>query len=208
MSGTVLETLTDLSLDTSDTVIYARDEFTLKYMDIEPKLIVQYLVINNSIESPVALNNTSNEEIILACSMGYKSTLMGQINSLTDRVISSYDPRFTNESKISIDGERMYVLEVSHDFPNGLTYLKVERPSENPMSHYTDTPIRTVRTDPLIEMYNRAQGMIKVNWAVEDTNSPGLYELEVTISRGEGLSYLKWSTLPIRVRVDEDYNLS
>jgi hypothetical protein len=102
----------------------------------------------------------------------------------------------------------MYVLEVSHDFINGLTYLRVERPDENKMSHYADTIIRTVRTEPYIEMYNRAIGMVKVDWAVEDTNSPGLYELEITISRGEGLSYIKWSTLPIRVRVEEDYNLA
>ena len=204
MLGTVLEKFTDLSLDVPEIIIVAADEFIMKYKDIEPKLIVQYLVVNDTVETPISLVNTTNNELLLSCSMGYKTTLTGQINSLTDRIISSYDARFTNTSILSIDGERMLILDVSHNYPSNLTYLKVERTGTK-TSHYIGANIRVIRTSPSIEVFNALLGMVKVDWTEEDTNSPGLYELEVTVSRGAAI---KWSVLPIRVRVDEDYNLA
>lgn len=204
MLGTVIEKFTDLALDVPEIVTLSANEFIMKYKDVEPKLILQYLIINDTVETLVSLINTTNNELLLSCSMGFKTILMGQINSLTDRVISSYDIRFTNKSTLSIEGEKMLVLGVSHDYSSNLTYLKVERTGTKD-SHYTGANIRVVRTSPSIEVFNALQGMVMIDWTEEDTSSPGLYELEVTVSRG---SAIKWSVLPIQVRVDEDYNLS
>lgn len=208
MNGVALEQLTDINLDSSVISTDTGDDFVLRYQDVEPKLVLQFIVTSSdSTEVPISFAQVSSEDVQLSCSMCFTSTLIGQINSLSTQIISSYDPRFTNKSILSIDQEKVLVLSVSHNYPINQTYLTVQR-SSSPATHYADTLIRVVRTNPSISLLDRSQGTVQINWLPADTDSPGLYYLEVTVTRGSGDSYLKWSLSPIRMRVDEDYNLS
>ena len=208
MNGVVLDWFTSIKLDeTYQDVTNSSDEFVLKYRDTEPRMVLQFLTVGSPYDYPVSLERVSNEDIELSCSMGFSTSLVGNINTLTERITSTYDVRFDVNSIITIDNEQMQVIFVSHDYTQNKTYLKVQRLGKRTV-HYMGAIIRVIKCSPAMSIYNRSLGMIKVDWSADDTSSPGSYELEVTVTRGSGENYFKWSVIPIRVRVDTDYNLT
>lgn len=208
MNGVVLDWFANLKLDeVYQSIANNTDEFVLKYKDTEPRMVLQFLVAGSPDDYPISLERVSNQDVELSCSMGFSTSLIGNINSLTDRITSTYDIRFDTKSIISIDNEQMQVIAVSHDYSQNKTYLKVQRLGPRTV-HYMGAIIRVIKCSPAMSIYNRSLGMIKVDWSTSDTSHPGNYELEVTVTRGSGENYFKWSVIPIRVRVDPDYNLA
>ena len=205
--NTILEFFTDINISSS--ADGGGDGFVLKYKDVEPKLIIKLLILDNSLEEkeiPISFQPVSNQEFEFFCSMGYKTTLIGQVNSTINKIPSSFDLRLNDTSIISIDNEKMLIQEVSHDPSLGLSYLKVQRGS-NKTSHYNNSNIRVIRTNPDISVFSSVQGMLKIDWKPTDTDAPGSYILEITVKRGIGSSYLKWTVLPISILIQQDYDL-
>lgn len=207
MNGAVLDWFANLSLDDVNQSLNIIDEFVLKYKDTEPKMVLQFVIAGSPDDYPVSLERVSNQDVELSCTMGFTTSLVGNINTLTDRVTSTYDIRFNTESIITIDNEQMQVIGVSHDYAQNKTYLKVQRLGPRSV-HYMGAIIRVIKCFPSMSIHNRTLGMIRVDWNASDTSHPGNYELEVTVTRGSGENYFKWSIIPIRVRVDSDYNLA
>lgn len=188
-------------------------EFILKYKDVDPKLIIQFLAaedVESTILTPVSLERvTGSSDFGFYCSLGYTTTLVGQINSMTDKVISSIDTRLNNKSSLSIDQEPMNILSVTHDHILGQSFLKVSRQEAYRTSHYIGSSIKVIRTHPSVSIFNRALGMIKITWLPTDTDSPGNYDIELLITCGSGDAYVKWTVLPqyFKIRIDPDYDL-
>ena len=204
--NTILEHLNDINISDSS-IEGGGDDFVLKYKDVEPKLIVKFLIIEpGPVEIPLSFQPVSNQEFEFSCSMGYKTTLIGQVNSVINKIPSSFDLRLNNTSTISIDEEKMYVQEVLHNPSIGLSYLKVQRGS-NKVPHYNNAEIRVIRTNPDISVFSSVQGMLKIDWKPTDTDAVGSYSLEVTIKRGTGSSYLKWTVLLPSILIQSDYDL-
>lgn len=207
MSGVVLDWFANLSLDDVNQAFNMIDDFVLKYKDTEPKLVLQFVVAGSPDDYPVSLERVSNQDVELSCTMGFTTSLVGNINTLTDRITSTYDVRFNDKSIITIDNEQMQVIAVSHDYSQNKTYLKVQRLG-NRSVHYMNTVIRVIHGFPSMSIHNRSLGMIRVDWSATDTDVPGNYELEISITRGSGENYFKWSVIPIHIRIDPDYNLA
>jgi hypothetical protein len=206
LNDAVIEEVGKVSLTdvTVSSVSGVAQEFTLKYKDVEPRMILQLL---DNGETPLDLTSPpQGRDFDLSCAMAFKSTLQNQINSNISSLASSYDPRFDTNCLLSIDSEVFYVTGVTHDHPSNLSYLKVERKG-NTAPHYVGATIRVVRSTPSISIFDYKTGKIKITWQQTDTNMPGTYDLEITLSRVEGASLVRWSIYPISVTVQEDYDL-
>jgi hypothetical protein len=179
-------------------------EFAIKYKDVEPRMILQFL---DNGENPIDLTAPpQGRDFDITCAMAFTATLQNQINSSIKQLTSSYDPRFTTNCVLSLDSEVLYVTEVTHEHPSNLSYLKVERRG-NAAPHYVGANIRVVRSTPSVRIFDYKTGKIKITWQQSDTDMPGDYDLEITLSRIEGASLVRWSVYPLSVSVKEDYDL-
>jgi hypothetical protein len=204
LADTVIEevgTVTQNEAGSSD----SGSDFTLNYKDVEPGLIIQML---NDSGDPIDLSPPpQGSNFTLTSALAFTATLQNQINSTTNLLTSTYDARFDLNSILSIDEEIFYVIGVSHDRPNNISSLRVDTRSSNSDVHYMGTPIRVIRTKPSIRIFDAVTGKLKITWQQTDTNMPGEYDLEITLSRPQGSSLVRWSIYPIRIVVTSDYDL-
>jgi hypothetical protein len=179
--------------------------FSLGYKDHEPSMILQFMADEDTIIdlSPPA----GASSWMLTAALGFKTSLMSLVNTETNRIKTSMDLRYSNKCILAIDAEQMFVTDVSHDNHLGLSYLTVER-SGNVSAHYPDAEVRVVRTKPVITMLDVATGKVKISWTSDDTDAPGDYELEATLTRIDGSHTVRWSVVPLLITITKDYDLS
>jgi hypothetical protein len=179
-------------------------KFSLGYKDHEPSMIIQFMANEDDVidlSPPAGASSWT-----LAAALGFKTSLKSMVNSETDRIKTSLDLRYNANCILAIDSEKMYVTNVTHDYHLGLSYLTVERRGTL-SAHYPESEVRVVRSIPSVIMLDASTGKVKVSWTSEDTDAPGDYELEVTLSRVEGTHLVRWSVVPLLVTVVKDYNL-
>jgi hypothetical protein len=178
--------------------------FTLGYGDYEPSMILQFLIND---DDPIDLSPPAGSSSwSFSSALGFKSTLKNLISAETNQLKTSLDLRYNNKCTLSVNSEKMYVTDVRHDFYLNLSFLSVERRGTR-LIHHPETEIRVVRSTPTVTMLEAAAGKVKITWSSTDTDAPGDYELEVTLSRLEGSHQVRFSVLPLLLTVLKDYNL-
>jgi hypothetical protein len=201
---TLIEPFTTITYSTAATTQISDNRFSIIQHDIEPAMILKFADSNNV---PINFSSTTNApNYILKCTMGFKTTLLNQINTTTTQLISTYDPRYDSLCTLSIDDEKIIVSSCRHNKVLNRTYLTVVRNLRS-TQHYRNSIIRVVRSRPLIGFLDKNLGYIKIYWTDRDVALTGIYELEAVFDRHIGDSRSKWTISPINIEVREDYSL-
>ena len=202
---TIIETITSISYSTAANTEISDNRFSIIQNDVEPAMILRF---TDSDSAPINFSATADTpNFSLSCRLGFKTTLLNQINTTTSRLTSTYDDRFDNLCNLSIDAEKLQVSGVSHNKILNQTYLTVRR-STLPKQHYRNSVIRVVRSSPSIGFIDKTLGIVKIYWARRDVAMIGVYEMELTFDRTSGGVRSKWTISPINIEVRQDYSLS
>lgn len=201
----LIEPITTVTYSTVASTQIADNRFSIIQNDVEPALVLKFTDSNSNPISFVPALNAPNYS--LKCNMGFKTTLLNQMNLTTTQLISTYDPRFDTLCYISIDSERMLITGCHHNQVLNRSYLTVNR-AVSPVQHYRNTMTRVVRSVPTVSFLDRSLGYVKVSWSSRDVSLIGLYELEVIFNRTVGGIRSKWTISPINVEIRQNYSLS
>lgn len=202
---TLIEPITSITYSTAANTQISESRFSIIQNDVEPSMILRFSDVDSN---PIDFSSTADSpNFELSCRLGFKTTLLNQLNSTTTRVTSTYDDRFDNLCDLSIDLEKIKISSFSHNKILNQSYLTVRR-SLTPRQHYRNSIIRVVRSSPSIGFLDKTQGIIKIYWTKRDVSQMGVYELELTFDRMSGGVRSKWTVSPITIEVRQDYTLS
>ena len=202
---TVIETVTTVTYSTAINTAITDNRFTIVQNNIEPSMILRF---SSSDGTPIDFSpSVATPRFLLSSVFGFKTTLLNQLNTTTNRLTCTFDDRFDTSCILSIDTERMLISRVSHNKVLNQTYLTVVR-DIGPAQHYRNSVIRVIKSSPSIGFLDAITGIVKIYWTERETSQIGIYELEVTFDRTTGGVRSKWTVSPITMEIIQDYSLS
>lgn len=201
----VVEHITDVTYANTAASQVAETSFSIIQNNFEPSMILKFFDDSNN---PIDFSPTaSHVPFNITCSMGFRTTLLNQINTSISRLLSSYDSRFDTSCYLTIDQEKMKVIGVTENKILGRIYLTIKRLTQPAQQHYRDSAIRVIRSYPTVQFLDAENGIVKVLWTERDVQKIGDYELEINFSRQVSSQKSSWAITPIRVSILDDYQL-